>query len=134
MHQIRPLLVDQNWRLNLFQKILCRNYKLKLYCQSLPLSRFVTLTEGFTTRDIKKAGIDIQAKFKNDMTKQDFERLLEEYQPTSLWGIDLKQRGIPKGWNEVGGLVHVRKSLLQTLQWPAKVSVIFLKRIILLDS
>ena len=105
-----------------------------MYCQSLPLSRFVTLTEGFTTRDIKKAGIDIQAKFKNDMTKQDFERLLEEYQPTSLWGIDLKQRGIPKGWNEVGGLVHVRKSLLQTLQWPAKVSVIFLKRIILLDS
>ena len=104
-----------------------------MYCQSLLLSRFVTLTEGFTTRDIKKAGIDIQAKFKNDMTKQDFERLLEEYQPTSLWGIDLKQRGIPKGWNEVGGLVHVRKSLLQTLQWPAKVSVIFLKRIILLD-
>ena len=49
------------------------------------------------------------------------EDLLSQCRPSTLWGIELQRKGVPKGWNDVGGLNEVRRSLLQTLQWPAKV-------------
>ena len=55
----------------------------------------------------------------------DFESLLSQCRPSTLWGIELQRKGVPKGWNDVGGLNEVRRSLLQTLQWPAKVSLVF---------
>ena len=53
----------------------------------------------------------------------DFESLLSQCRPSTLWGIELQRKGVPKGWNDVGGLNEVRRSLLQTLQWPAKVGL-----------
>ena len=55
----------------------------------------------------------------------DFEGLLSQCRPSTLWGIELQRKGVPKGWNDVGGLNEVRRSLLQTLQWPAKVGLVF---------
>ena len=51
------------------------------------------------------------------------EDLLSQCRPSTLWGIELQRKGVPKGWNDVGGLNEVRRSLLQTLQWPAKVGL-----------
>ena len=51
------------------------------------------------------------------------EDLLSQCRPSTLWGIELQRKGVPKGWNDVGGLNEVRRSLLQTLQWPSKVGL-----------
>ena len=52
---------------------------------------------------------------------EDFESFLSQSKPGTLWGVELQRKGAPKGWNDVGGLNEVRRSLLETLHWPAKV-------------
>jgi hypothetical protein len=49
------------------------------------------------------------------------ERFLSQWRPASLWGVELQQKGLSKGWDDVGGLNELRRSLLETLQWPSKV-------------
>lgn len=54
--------------------------------------------------------------------EEEFETFLSQSKPSTLWGVELQQKGCgPKGWNDVGGLHEVRRSLSETLQWPSKV-------------
>lgn len=61
--------------------------------------------------------------------KEEFETFLSQSKPSTLWGVELQQKGCgPKGWNDVGGLHEVRRSLLETLQWPSKVRIFHKRR------
>ena len=56
------------------------------------------------------------------MTPDVMESFLTQSKPSTLWGVQLHQhKGVPKGWQDVGGLNQVRKAILETLQYPAKV-------------
>lgn len=50
----------------------------------------------------------------------DFDQALIDYTPTSLRNVPLHQPG-EVGWENIGGLTSVKKTLIETLQWPAKV-------------
>ena len=50
----------------------------------------------------------------------DFDRALIGYVPASLRNVPLHQAG-DIGWKDIGGLTSVKKTLIETLQWPAKV-------------
>jgi len=54
----------------------------------------------------------------------DVEKSLNGYVPTSLQGISLMKNSTIK-WNDIGGLKKVKKTLVETLEWPAKVSLLF---------
>ena len=54
---------------------------------------------------------------------EDFKRALETYKPTALRSIMLyKPEDV--GFDNVGGLEHIKQLLIETIQWPAKVITI----------
>ena len=50
----------------------------------------------------------------------DLEAALRGFSPASLRNVQLHKAG-DGSWKDVGGLKHVRQTLVETLQWPAKV-------------
>ena len=49
---------------------------------------------------------------------------LAQFRPSTNWALEMqqpKQEKTSGGWKDVGGLKQVRRSMLETLQWPAKV-------------
>ena len=51
---------------------------------------------------------------------QDFTEALRSFKPASLHGIKLHQ-GVDLGWKDIGGLEKIKRILMETLEWPAKV-------------
>ena len=51
----------------------------------------------------------------------DFEVGLDGFTPAALKNVSLHKPG-EAGWTDVGGLYDVRNTLVETLQWPTKVS------------
>ena len=50
----------------------------------------------------------------------DFDRALVGSVPASLRNVPLHQAG-DIGWKDIGGLTSVKKTMIETLQWPEKV-------------
>ena len=57
------------------------------------------------------------------ITQQDFTKAREDFVPSSLRGVKLQSSGVL--WSDIGGLNETRKTLLETLEWPTKYSVVF---------
>ena len=55
------------------------------------------------------------------LCEEDFRVALEGFSPAALRNVPLHQAGT-SDWSSVGGLKEVRNVLVQTLQWPAKVT------------
>ena len=51
---------------------------------------------------------------------EDFNNALKFFKPASLHGIKLHQ-GSDLTWQDVGGLNDIKQTLMETLEWPAKV-------------
>ena len=109
--------------------------ELKNCFQNVPIEKFARSTEGFSPRDLKKTASGLESNFLASLLpissgnaqiySDDIEQFLSQSKPGSLWGIELQQKGAQKCFNDVGGLHEVRKSLLETLQWPSKYPKLF---------
>lgn len=56
------------------------------------------------------------------LTNEDFEEALTGFTPASLKNVSLHKPD-RAGWKHIGGLHSVRNTLVETLQWPSKVSI-----------
>ena len=56
-----------------------------------------------------------------DINEEDFEKAMWGFTPASIRNVALHQAG-ELGWEDVGGLTEVKETLIETLQWPSKVS------------
>ncbi|KAI9099453.1 P-loop containing nucleoside triphosphate hydrolase protein [Phlyctochytrium arcticum] len=56
--------------------------------------------------------------------KDDFERARDGYMPAALRGVKLEKNS-DVSWNDIGGLEYVKRTLLETLEWPTKYAKIF---------
>ena len=54
------------------------------------------------------------------LTDEDFFRAIEGFTPASIRNVSLHQAGELR-WEDIGGLTDVKETLVETLQWPAKV-------------
>ncbi|KAK3583344.1 hypothetical protein CHS0354_038957 [Potamilus streckersoni] len=59
-----------------------------------------------------------------ELTQDDFERAFHGFTPASLRNVPLHEAG-ELGWDDIGGLKDIKKTLVQTLQWPAKYPMLF---------
>ena len=129
-----PSSPHENERKALFESFLI-TLELKKCFQNVPDEKFARSTEGFSPRDLKKTASELESKFlasllpisseNAQVCSDDIEQFLSQSKPGSLWGIELQQKGAQKSFNDVGGLHEVRKSLLETLQWPSKYPKLF---------
>ncbi|KAI0239258.1 Peroxisome biogenesis factor 1 [Lamellibrachia satsuma] len=112
--------------------------------RDLDLAAVAAKTEGFVARDLEyivsraihanlmaKASVEAspeEGKKRNSEELQladaDFDQALIDYTPTSLRNVPLHQPG-EVGWENIGGLTSVKKTLIETLQWPAKYPKLF---------
>lgn len=112
-------------------------------------TKFARLTEGFSPRDLKKAAADMEMKF-SMLDSQSSSPLLEQkkkqinspaaatvewleaclaqsrQRSCANWALEMQQPNqedgkTSLGWQDVGGLAQVRRSIQETLQWPSKV-------------
>ena len=139
----------QKLRVSLFESFLI-SVELRECFQKVSATKFARLTEGFSPRDLKKAAADMEMKF-SMLDSQSSSPLLEQkkkqinspgaaavewleaclaqsrQRSCANWALEMQQPnqdGLGKtslGWKDVGGLAQVRRSILETLQWPAKV-------------
>ena len=56
------------------------------------------------------------------LTQDDFDSVLEGFKPLAIRNVSLHKAG-ELGWSDVGGLEDVKRSLVETLQWPSKVRI-----------
>ena len=61
-----------------------------------------------------------------DITQDNFETALYGFTPASIRNVPLHQAG-ELGWDDIGGLTDVKNTLIETLQWPTKVSCKFVE-------
>ncbi|KAK2727099.1 hypothetical protein QYM36_007818 [Artemia franciscana] len=90
--------------------------------------------EGYSAADIKCVAerafdFSFQRHSSQDLANlkveyDDVEKSLNGYVPTSLQGISLMKNSTIK-WNDIGGLKQVKKTLVETLEWPAKFPKLF---------
>ena len=129
-----PSSPNENERKALFESFLI-TLELKKCFQNVSIEKFARSTEGFSPRDLKKTASELESKFlasllpissgKTQVCSDDIEQFLSQSKPGSLWGVELQQKGAQKCFSDVGGLHDVRKSLLETLQWPSKYPKLF---------
>jgi peroxin-1 len=50
---------------------------------------------------------------------------LSGFTPASIRNVPLHEAG-ELGWSDIGGLTDVKETLIETLQWPTKVSLILI--------
>ncbi|XP_041353042.1 peroxisome biogenesis factor 1-like [Gigantopelta aegis] len=92
-------------------------------------------TEGFVSRDIEHlVNKAIHAKFLGAssmsspeqilLSQRDFDVALEGFKPASIRNLSLHQAG-ELTWDDIGGLTSVKKTLVETLQWPTKYPQLF---------
>ncbi|ORZ02500.1 P-loop containing nucleoside triphosphate hydrolase protein, partial [Syncephalastrum racemosum] len=107
--------------------------------ESLPRIDLVSVaseTEGYLAADLKalieravhegtvrsiKTAEDDNAKLQ--LMQEDFGKAQQDFVPSSLRGVKLQSSGVQ--WSDIGGLTETRKTLLETLEWPTKYSVVF---------
>lgn len=107
--------------------------------ESLPRIDLVSVaseTEGYLAADLKalieravhegtvrsiKTAEDDNAKLQ--LLQEDFGKAQQDFVPSSLRGVKLQSSGVQ--WSDIGGLTETRKTLLETLEWPTKYSVVF---------
>lgn len=58
------------------------------------------------------------------MKQEDFEVALSGFTPASIRNVPLHQAG-ELGWADIGGLADVKETLIETLQWPTKVRLLY---------
>ena len=85
--------------------------------------------EGYLPLDVE---ILLDRAFHNMVTEDDeklsvshFMAAIDGYTPTSLRGVKLQKS--TTNWSDIGGLIEVKKILLETLEWPTKYAPIFEK-------
>ncbi|KAG0671447.1 Peroxisome biosynthesis protein pex1 [Maudiozyma exigua] len=97
--------------------------------------------EGYSILDMKNLvqrllyDILIQQGAENNnriLTWSQFECINETFVPVFLQGVEKTKNsdtssGSKQGWNQIGGLVEAKRTLLETLEWPVKYSPIFQK-------
>ena len=96
--------------------------------------------EGYSVLDIKNLverllyGILIQQGPENEriLSWKQFESINDEFIPIFLQGVEKNQNNdtndtMKQGWNQIGGLIEAKRTLLETLEWPVKYSPIFQK-------
>jgi peroxin-1 len=54
------------------------------------------------------------------LTQGDFVKAMTGFTPASIRNVPLHEAG-ELGWDDVGGLMDVKKTLKETLMWPSKV-------------
>ena len=146
---ISSLIFFQSLRVSLFESFLI-SAELRECFQKVSATKFARLTEGFSPGDLKKAAADMEMKFslldspsappplaqkkKQINSRVEWlEACLAQSRQASCanWALEMQQPNqggkTSLGWQDVGGLAQVRRSMLETLQWPAKVQS-FLKR------
>ena len=138
----------QKLRVSLFESFLI-SVELRECFQKVSATKFARLTEGFSPRDLKKAAADMEMKF-SMLDSQSSSPLLEQKKkqinsPAAAtvewleaclaqsrerscanWALEMQQPNqedgkTSLGWQDVGGLTQVRRSIQETLQWPSKV-------------
>lgn len=55
-----------------------------------------------------------------DLKPEDFDAALRGFTPASIRNVPLHAAG-EIGWEDIGGLTDIKDTLIETLQWPAKV-------------
>ena len=138
----------QKLRVSLFESFLI-SVELRECFQKVSATKFARLTEGFSPRDLKKAAADMEMKF-SMLDSQSSSPLLEQkkkqinspaaatvewleaclaqsrQRSCANWALEMQQPNqedgkTSLGWQDVGGLAQVRRSIQETLQWPSKV-------------
>ena len=138
----------QKLRVSLFESFLI-SVELRECFQKVSATKFARLTEGFSPRDLKKAAADMEMKF-SMLDSQSSSPLLEQkkkqinspaaatvewleaclaqsrQRSCAKWALEMQQPNqedgkTSLGWQDVGGLAQVRRSIQETLQWPSKV-------------
>ena len=138
----------QKLRVSLFESFLI-SVELRECFQKVSATKFARLTEGFSPRDLKKAAADMEMKF-SMLDSQSSSPLLEQkkkqinspaaatvewleaclaqsrQRSCANWALEMQQPNqedgkTSLGWQDVGGLTQVRRSIQETLQWPSKV-------------
>ncbi|KAK9478227.1 P-loop containing nucleoside triphosphate hydrolase protein [Lipomyces japonicus] len=57
------------------------------------------------------------------LIQDDFKNAIKNFVPASLRGVNLQKSSV--SWNDIGGLKHTKRMLLETLEWPTKYAPIF---------
>lgn len=93
------------------------------------ISDITSELEGYLPLDIENL---VDRAFHHMITEErkkfefdDFMVAIEDYTPTSLRGVKLQKA--TTSWSNIGGLIEVKKILLETLEWPTKYAPIFEK-------
>ncbi|ODQ44269.1 hypothetical protein PICMEDRAFT_25166, partial [Pichia membranifaciens NRRL Y-2026] len=85
--------------------------------------------EGYLPLDLEnildRAFHHLITEQKDKFDYQDFISAIDGYTPTSLRGVKLQKA--TTSWSNIGGLLEVKKILLETLEWPTKYAPIFEK-------
>ena len=58
-----------------------------------------------------------------DINQEDFNNAMKGFTPASIRNVPLHEAG-ELGWDDIGGLIDVKETLIETLQWPTKVIVL----------
>eukprot|EP01124_Arcella_intermedia_P015039 TRINITY_DN21589_c0_g1_i1.p1 TRINITY_DN21589_c0_g1~~TRINITY_DN21589_c0_g1_i1.p1 ORF type:complete len:1107 (+),score=250.39 TRINITY_DN21589_c0_g1_i1:473-3322(+) len=106
------------------------------YTKDIDFGRVGRLTDGYLGIDlvqlVERAQHVASLKFIESPTQtckipqlltEHFEAAQEGFSPSSLKGVNLFKSNIK--WEDIGGLVEVKKSLKETIEWPIKYSFIF---------
>lgn len=93
------------------------------------LSDVILELEGYLPLDLEnlldRAFHNMVTQDRSSFEKTDFLQAIEGYIPTSLRGVKL-QKSVTN-WSDIGGLIDVKRILLETLEWPTKYAPIFEK-------
>lgn len=114
----------------ILEKMLDKRFT-KYMDESLPnyISDVTSELEGYLPLDLENL---LDRAFHHMITEQrdkfeyeDFVSAINGYTPTSLRGVKLQKA--TTSWSDIGGLLEVKKILLETLEWPTKYAPIFEK-------
>lgn len=85
--------------------------------------------EGYLPLDLEnlldRAFHHMVTESREKLQYDDFMFAIEGYTPTSLRGVKLQKA--TTNWSDIGGLLEVKRILLETLEWPTKYAPIFEK-------
>lgn len=128
-HHLSP--PDKTTRGRLLEHYLVNNLGCKI---GFDLMDMVAETEGYLPNDLKTLCDRIYHESLFNSTnnildnavvssKDDFEKALQGYTPSTLRGVKLQKSTIK--WSDIGGLKEAKNIMLETLEWPTKYAPIF---------
>ncbi|XP_052214520.1 peroxisome biogenesis factor 1-like isoform X2 [Dreissena polymorpha] len=128
---------DRTQRKAILQTILEKKKKLSSQSiEGVDLDLLAQRTEGYVARDIENVinraihasllsqGRGPRTETVVELSQHDFDAALHGFTPASIRNVPLHEAG-DMGWDDIGGLTEVKKTLVETLQWPSKYPRLF---------